>query len=222
VVSGLEFFVFSLVDVADRKAYPLAVKQTIRSEAEKEAIKLRKKKRAKKSKTTKSKLKGRKKGSLNKDKNELNWSPELWRINELLSGLVKLPRVFIKVKYLALDGHFGHHQAVLMAIENDLHLISKMRKDAALYEKYEGEYGGRGAKKKYGTRLKYDLLSTKYLKKSERVGEIITNYYQGIFLHKEFGREINAVIIVKLNLKTLDVRDTRYCSAAMSNWAGKS
>ena len=170
--------------------------------AEKKAIKERKKKRAKKSKKTKGKPKGRKKGSLNKDKSELNLSPELLRINELLSGLLKLVRVFIKVKYLALDGHFGHHQAVLMAIQNDLHLISKMRKDAALYEQYEGEYRGRGPKTKYGNRLKYDLLSIKYLKKSERVGEIITNYYQGVFLHKEFGQAINVVIIKKLNLKT--------------------
>jgi len=74
-----------------------------------------------------------------------------------------------------------------------------------LDEKYEGEYGGRGAKKKYGSRLKFDLLPLKYLKKSEQVGELITNYYQGVFLHKEFGRAINAVIIVKINLKTQKV-----------------
>ena len=192
----------SLVNVTERKAYPLAVKQTVRSEAEKKVLKERKKKRAKKSKRTKTNPKGRKKGSLNKDKNKLNLSPELWRINDLLAGLLKLVRVFIKVKYVALDGHFGHPQAVLMARENDLHLISKMRKDAALYEKYEGEYGGRGAKKKYGTRLRFDLMPLKYLKKSERVGEIITNYYQGVFLHKDFGQAINVVIIKKLNLKT--------------------
>jgi len=192
VVNGLEFFVISVVDVGERKAYPLSVKQTVRSEAEKGAIKLRKKKRAKKSKTTRSKPRGRRQGSLNKDKNELNLSPELLRINELLSGLVKLPRVFIKVKYVALDGHFGHRQAVLMAKENDLHLISKMRKDAALYEKYEGEYSGRGAKNKYGTKVDYDKLPTKYWKKSKREGEIITNYLNGIFLHKEFGQAINA------------------------------
>ncbi len=41
----------SLVDVAERRAYPLAVKQTVRSEADKKALKERKKKRAKKSKT---------------------------------------------------------------------------------------------------------------------------------------------------------------------------
>jgi hypothetical protein len=45
-------------------------------------------------------------------------------------------------------------------------------------------------------------LPIKYLKKSERVGEIITNYYQGVFLHKDFGQAINVVIIKKLNLKT--------------------
>ena len=77
MVSGLEFFVFSLVDVADRRAYPLAVRQTVRSEAEKAAIKERKRKRAKKAKKVKSKPKGRKKGSLNKDKNELSLSPDL-------------------------------------------------------------------------------------------------------------------------------------------------
>ncbi len=56
--------------------------------------------------------------------------------------------------------------------------------------------------KKYGTRLRFDLMPIKYLKKSEQVGEIITNYYQGLFLHKEFGQAINVVIIKKLNLKT--------------------
>jgi putative transposase len=154
VVSGLEFFVFSLVDVADRRAYPLAVRQTVRSEAEKAAIKERKRKRAKKAKKVKSKPKGRKKGSLNKDKNELSLSPELVRTGELLSGLRKLLRVFVRIKYVALDGHYGHHQAVLMAIENDLHLISKMRKDAALYEKYAGEYGGKGARKEVWNEVK--------------------------------------------------------------------
>ena len=102
VVSGLEFFVFSLVDVAERKAYPLCVKQTVRREAEKAAIKLRQKKRSKKSKP---KPKGRPKGSLNKDKKELNLSPELLRINKLLSDLLKLLRIFVKIKYVALDGH---------------------------------------------------------------------------------------------------------------------
>jgi putative transposase len=201
VVKSIEFFVFSLINVRKRKSYPLVVKQTIRSEAEKEAIKERKSKRAKSAKKKK-KLTGRPKGILNKDKTKLDLSPELLRINELLKVTLKLVRVFVAVKHLALDGHFGHNQAVLMARMNDLHLISKLRRDAALFEKYEGEYSGHGRRKRYGAKINYEKLAKKYLKKSEREGEIITNYYQGIFLSKSFGSELNVVIIEKINLKT--------------------
>ena len=144
VVRGVEFFVLSLVDVTQRKAYPLAVQQTVRSAAEKAAIKERKKPRAKRSKKPQGSPKGRPKGSRNKDKNEVKLSDELLRINALLVTLLQLLRVFVRVNYLALDGHFGHQQAVLMAQQNDLQLISKLRKDAALYEKYDGAYSGRG------------------------------------------------------------------------------
>ena len=194
VIRGLSFFVLSLVDTNERKSYPLFVKQTVKSESEKKPRKSPPKKRKG--------GKGRTQGSRNRDKNELKLSSELLRINEMLALLMQLVKRFMKVKYLAMDGHFGHHQAVLMARENDLQLISKLRKDAAVYEKYEGVYGGRGARKKYGARLKYDLLPLGYLRKSEREKDIITNYYQGIFLHKEFGCELNVVIIVKINLKT--------------------
>ncbi len=153
VIKGLSFFVISLVNIRQRTSYPLTVKQTIRSEAEKEAVRERKKKFAGQSKKRKSKPKGRKKGSFNKNREQLNLSPELLRINGLLAVLVKLVRVFVRVEYIALDGHFGHHQAVLMARENRLHLISKLRKDAAVYEKCEGAYSGRGARKKYGGEL---------------------------------------------------------------------
>ena len=204
-MKGLEFFVLSLVDVTQRKAYPLAVQQTVRSEAEKAAIKERKKQRAKRPKRTKGKPKGRPKGSRNKDKNEVKLSCELLRINALLVTLLQLLRVFVRVKYLALDGHFGHQQAVLLAQQNDLQLISKLRKDAALYEPYDGAYSGRGPKRKYGARLNYEQLPTKYLQQSETQGDVCTQYYQGLFLHPEFGQALNAVIIVKTNVKTQKV-----------------
>jgi putative transposase len=201
VVKSLEFFVFSLVDVTKRTAYPLCVKQTVRSEAEKAAKKRHKKVRKSKKKELPKKLQGRPKGVLNKNKKELNLSAELLRINELLSRLVKVLRVFVKVKYLALDGHFGHNQAVLMALENDLHLISKLRRDTLLFEKYEGKQKPKGARKKYGAQLNYQAMPIKYLKKTEVEGQIIVNYYQGIFLHKSFGMALNVVVIVKTDLK---------------------
>ena len=205
VVRGLEFFVFALVDVTARRAYPLAVQQTVRSAAEKAALAARKKKRAKPTKRTTRKPRGRPPGSRNKDKQELKLSSELLRINGLLGGLLKLLRVFVRVKYLALDGHFGHRQAVLLAQQNELHLISKLRKDAALYEPYAGPYSGRGPRRKYGAKLNYEKLPPHYLQKTEQAGDLRTQYYQGHFLHPEFGAALNAVIIVKTNAKTQKV-----------------
>ena len=178
-----------------RKAYPIASEQTVRSEAKKVVIKTKSKKRHKKAK-------GRPKGSLNKDKKQLDLSPELLRINGLLAKTLKLLRQFVKLKYLALDGHFGHNQAVLMTVLNGLHLISKLRKDSALCEMFEGEYGGKGRKTEFGNRLEYENLPQKYWKKGKREGEIITNYYQGIFLHRNFGMKLNVVIIERIDVQT--------------------
>jgi len=108
VIKGLSFFVFSLCNVNQSQSAPVSVKQVLKQPGEKPAPK---KKKNKKVKTRR----GRKAGSRNKDKKELNLSPELKRISEMLAGLLKLIREFVRVKYLALDGHFGHHQAVLMA-----------------------------------------------------------------------------------------------------------
>jgi len=182
----------------------------VRPEAEKALLKKQKKKRAKKKSDAaqakkKSKPKGRPKGSRNKDKNQFTPSPELLRIGGLLENLLKLIRRFVVVKYLVLDGHFGHQQAVLMARLNGLELISKVRRDAALWEKYDGKYRGKGRKRVYGKKLDYEKIPQKYWKKSEREGELITNYYQGIFLHKEFGCELNVVIIERINLKSKQI-----------------
>jgi len=201
-INGLSFFVLSLINVAERKSYPLAVKQIIRSEAEKAALREKKASRARKSKSKNGRLRGRPKGSRNKVRTKLELSPELLRLNALVAGLLKLIRVFVRIKYLALDGHFGHNQAVLMARENNLHLISKLRKDAALFEKDESEYRGRGARKKYGPKLDYARLPLKYRKTTERDKEFLTTYYQGIFLSKSFASPLNVLIIEKINLRT--------------------
>jgi len=217
-VKGLEFFVFSLVSVNERKSYPLLVKQTIRSATEKAAIKSRKKRRSAAAKKPQQ-LSGRPKGVLNKDKTRLELSAELWRINESLKVILKLVRVFVRVKHLALDGHFGHNQAVLMARDNDLDLISKLRKDAALFEKYQGEQRGRGRRKRYGEKLNYRELPPKYLKKSEAEGDIQTNYYQGVLLSKSFGCELNVVIIERINVKTQQIGHAILFSSDLElNW----
>jgi putative transposase len=202
VVKGLEFNVFSLISVKERKSYPLAVEQTVRSEAEKAELKKRWEKRRKQSrKKRKSKPRGRPAGVKNKVQKEVEYSREMLRVGGLLRRLLDLIRHFVKVKHLVLDGHYGHAQAVRWAQENGLELVSKLRCDAALYEKYEGIYSGRGRRKKYGEKLNYEKVPDKYLRHQETEGEILTNYYQGKFVHRKFKGEINIVLIEKINLK---------------------
>ena len=121
-------------------------------------------------------MRGRPKGVRNKEKEKLDFSAELLGINQLVKRMLQLVRLFVSVKYLVLDGHFGHAQAVLMGRENGLKLVSKLRCDASLYEKYEGEYRGKGRKKRYGEKLNYDELPVNYLQKSESEGKVTTKY----------------------------------------------
>lgn len=207
VVKGLEFMVISLIDVSAHKSYPLGVKQTVRGAGEKAAPQPNKKKSQKTKKRASrkkksAKLKGRPAGVRNKDKMKLELSSELMRIRELLKAVLKLLRIFVVVKYLAMDGHYGHNQAVLMARESELELISKLRRDAVLYEKYEGEQKNRGARKKKGERVNLEQIPRKYWCKQERDKEIVTNYYSGIFLSPSFGMQLKVVIIERFNEKT--------------------
>lgn len=201
VVWGVEFLVLSVVGVKSRQSYPLAVQQTVRSEEEKAGLKRKTEERFKARKKTRKGKRGRRQGIKNKIAQEVGYSAELQRLNGLVKRLVNLLRLFVKVKYLVLDGHYAHHQAVLLARENGLELISKMRCDAALCEKYEGEYSGKGRRKKYGKKVDYEQISAKYLEKRELEEGILTNYYVGNFWHRKFKQQLKAVIIEKINLQ---------------------
>src|SRR6476659_82273 len=134
-VPGLAFFTLSLVSVQARRAFPLRVEQVVRSDAEKAASKA--KAAAKKVKAPSAKRRpGRPKGSKNKPKADGTLTPELGRIAGWLDALLHLIAGLIPLTYLVLDGHFGNSNALQMARQSHLHLISKLRYDAALYFPY--------------------------------------------------------------------------------------
>src|SRR4029434_8873495 len=146
---------------------------------------------------------GRPKGSTNHPKVPITLTPELVRITAMLSALLQLIMAGLAVTYLVLDGHFGNHNALDMARQCGLHLISKLRCDAALYLPYIGAYAGRGPRRKYGHKIDYDHLPVQYLKETTVEGHIQTCVYQAHLLHKEFQHPLNVVIIAKTNLRTL-------------------
>jgi hypothetical protein len=200
-VPGLAFFTLSLVSVQKRRAFPMRVEQVVRSEAEKAASKA--KAAAKKPKAPCAKRRpGRPKGSTNKTKVPVTLTPELVRIQAMLDALRHLIAGLLPLTYLLLDGHFGHANALQMARQANLHLISKLRCDAALYVPYTGPYAGRGPHRKYGPKIDYDHLPAQYLKETTVEGHIETCVYQAQLLHKEFPQPLNIVIIAKTNLRT--------------------
>jgi len=200
-VPGLAFFTLSLVSVQARRAFPLRVEQVVRSDAEKVASKAKAAAKKPKAPCTKRRP-GRPKGSKTKPQAAATFTPELGRIAGWLDALLHLIAGVISLTYLVLDGHFGNHNALQMARQSHLHLISKLRYDAALYFPYTGPYAGRGPHRKYGAKVAYDNLPMQHLKETIVEGPIQTCIYQMQLLHKEFTQPLNVVIIVKTNLHT--------------------
>jgi putative transposase len=200
-IPGLAFFAFSLVSVQARRAFPVRVEQVVRSDAEKAASKA--KAAAKRQKpSSPPRRPGRPKGSRNNPQADVTLTPELSRVTGMLDALLKRIAGVVPLTYLVLDGHFGNHNALQMARQSHLHLISKLRCDAALYFPYAGPYAGRGPRRKYGSKLAYDNIPAQYLKETTVEGPIQTRLYQAQLLHKEFAHPLNVVIIVKTNLHT--------------------
>ena len=200
-VPGVAFFTLALVSVQARRSFPMRVEQVMRSDAERAASKA--KAAAKKPRALCEKRRpGRPKGSKNKPKADGTCTPELRRIAGWLDALLQLIAGVIPLTYLVLDGHFGNHNALQMARQSHLHLISKLRYDAALYFPYTGPYAGRGPHRKYGDKVDYNDLPTPYLRETTVEGHIQTCIYQMHLLHKEFPQPLNVVIIAKTNLRT--------------------
>ena len=214
-VPGLAFFVLSLVSLQQRHSFPIRVEQVVRSDAEKAVSKA--KTAAKKRKVRGAQRRpGRPKGSKNTPKADGTFTPELVRITGWLDALLHLIAGVISLTYLVLDGHFGNHNALQMARQCGLHLISKLRCDAALYLPYTGPYAGRGPHRKYGPKIDYDLLPTQYLKETTVEGHIQTDVYQAQLLHKEFPQPLNVVIIAKTNLRTQARAHVVLCSSDLA------
>ena len=205
VIPGLAFFTLALISTKDQRSYPIRIEQVERSAEEKAASQAKaaaKKAAHKTAKSGEARKRGRPKGSKNKVSTEVSLSPELLRIQAMVMAQLKLIAGCMPLTYLVLDGHFGNHPAMHMVRTCGLHLISKLRHDAALYLPYNGPYQGHGPHRQYGDKLDCRQLPASCLKHSKREGQIETCIYQTQARHKEFRQPLNVVIILKTNLQT--------------------
>jgi len=198
-IPGLAFFTLALISTTQRRSFPIAVEQVVRSAEEQAAAKA---KTATKAATASVKRKpGRPKGSSSaKAADEL--SPELTRIQRQISALLERIGGVLPLTYLVLDGHFGNAAALQMARGCKLHLISKLRADSALYLPYDGPYAGRGPRRIYGDKLTPRAIPERYLCQTSVEKDIETRIYQVPARHKTCAEPLNVVCLVKTNLKT--------------------
>jgi hypothetical protein len=188
-IPGLSFLALSLVDVQQRRSYPLRVEQRLPVKRVETVAPAPKRGR------------GRPKGSKNHAKVAPTLTPEL----SLLRGMLRATRAWIAplpVKHLVLDGFFGTSRAAWMVRDCGLHLISKLRHNAALYFPYAGRKPRRGPTPRYGDKLDYRHLPADACVQTVTEGQLVTHTYQLTVLHKEFADPLNLVVVVKTNLRT--------------------
>ena len=145
---------------------------------------------------------GRPKGSKNRNRREVDLRPSLRFIQGHLGRLLQQIGDHLKVVYFLFDGEFGHNDALQMVRQLGLHLVSKLRYNAALSFPYEGPYAGRGPHRKYGKKLDSRNLPAKHWQSTSIEEGIKTDIYQMSVWHKTCADLLNIVVIVKTNLKT--------------------
>jgi len=190
VIPSVSFLALSLIDVQDRRAYPLYIQQLLPSSKSEEKPSARPKRG-----------RGRPKGS----KNHVKPEPVLNATLVVLQAMLGTILVYIKglqVKHVVLDGKFGNYPSTWLVQQTGLHIISKMRQDAALYFPYDGDKPRRGPTPRYGKKLDYKHLPASCLNETRYEDDYRIDTYQMALYHKDYSDLLNIVVVVKTHLKT--------------------
>ena len=174
----------------------------MRSEAEKAATQANRKMKVKKDPDSPKKKSGSPKGNKNRDKTQVELTPELKRIQFMVPKQLELLQNVVTIRHLALDGHFGNNKALQMVLQCGFHLISKLRHDSALYFHNDGLQKSKVPRKNYGKKVDNRNIPEKFLVDKSVEGDIETCIYQVAMLHRDFAQPLNVVMIIKTNLKT--------------------
>jgi putative transposase len=190
VIPGLSFMTISVIDVEAGRSFPLYTRQIMPVAKVKESVP-----------ETAKRERGRPKGSKNHSKPAPSLSPLLTLFQEMLNKILLQIKV-LKVKHIVLDGNFGNYPCTWMITQQSLHIVSKMRHNAALYLPYQGEPPRRGPCKRYGEKLDYSHLPAENLVETTIEDHIRTEIYHLQAYHHDYPDLLNIVVIVKTHLTT--------------------
>ena len=108
--------------VKRRTSYPVRMEQMDKKATEAPQIALKRQSHGKR---------GRPKGSKTRHRRDVTLSSYLRFVQETIKRLLELIGKHFKVMYFVYDGAFGHNDALQMVRQAGLHVISKLRHDAA-------------------------------------------------------------------------------------------
>ena len=190
VIPSVSFLSLSLIDVQERRSYPLHIQQLLPGAQDEESPT-----------TVPKRPRGRPKGS----KNHVKAAPILSPILVILQGMLSSVLAHItalQVKHIVLDGKFGNYPSTWAIQQARLHIISKMRHDAALYLPYSGDKPRRGPSPRYGDKINYSDLPANRLVSTSHEDDYRIETYQVQAYHKDYPDLLNVVIILKTHLVT--------------------
>ena len=190
------------MSVKERRSYPMVMEQIVRGDTGSSSP-AASDPRDETQPPSQRRTPGRPKGSRNRNKTDVPLSDTLKHLQTMLKALLTRVGDLIPVRYLVLDGYFGHNHALQMTKQCGLHLISKLRVNTALYFPDTEPYAGRGRPRIYGQRFKPQQMDAKYRVSTETQGNITTEVYQVSKMHhKKFPDPLNVVCILKTHLPT--------------------
>lgn len=188
VIPSIAVLALSLVDVESRQSYPLSVKQIMpKAMSETDSPSKIKRKR------------GRPKGSKSYAKPEPILSPLLQLLGQMITA-IQVQIAYLQVKHIVLDGNFGNYPSTWLVQKTGLHIISKMKHNAALYLPYAGSKPSRGSSSRYGDRLNYQQLPQQAQVASRVERDYRIDTYQLQLYHKDYPDLLNVVVVVKTHL----------------------
>lgn len=98
-------------------------------------------------------------------------------------------------KYVVADAYFSKHHFVSTLMDNEFHVISRLRNDADLLYRYTGVLsGGRGRPKKYEGKVEYNKLRNDYFS-FIKIDELNMSF-EGIVYSKSLKRKIKLVGVI--------------------------
>ena len=202
-IPSLGFLSLSLVSVKDRRSYPMVMEQVVRGAPSSEPGTPVSEPRPDTQASATSRKPGRPKGSRNRKKTQVVLSATLRQLQTMLKALLTRIGDLIPVRYLVLDGYFGHNNALQMARQCGMHLISKLRSNTVLYFlPTPPAVPGPGRPRLYGERFNPQQIDAKYRVSTQTHENITTQVYQAQLRHKTFPDPLNVVCILKTHLRT--------------------